>query len=61
MEFIVHVNDEYDYRFVCDMREELFEQLKACYFNLMNKNIPIYGVPAKLKEYATSKKYIKGG
>ena len=61
MEFIVHVKDEYDYRFNCEMREELFEQLKACFFNLMNLNLPIYGVPQKLKEYATSKKDIKSG
>ena len=60
-EFIVHVKDEYDYRFVCDLREELFEQLKSCYFNLMNQNLPIYGVPGKLKEFATSKKDIKNG
>ena len=60
-EFIVHVKDEYDYRFICDLRDELFEQLKSCYFNLMNANLPIYGVPTKLKEYATSKKDIKAG
>jgi len=24
-EFIVHVKDEYDYRFICELREELFE------------------------------------
>ena len=61
LEFIVHVKDEYDYRFVCYKRDDLFEQLKACFFNLMNKNLPIYGVPAKLKEYSTSKKDIKNG
>lgn len=60
-EFVVHVKDEYDYRFVCEKREELFEHLKACYFTLMNKNLPIYGVPSKLKDCATSKKDIKSG
>lgn len=35
-EFVVHVKDEYDYRFVCEKREELFEQLKACYFSITN-------------------------
>ena len=58
-EFVVHVKDEYDYRFVCELRDELFEQLKACYFSLMNTNLPIYGVPSKLKDIATSKKDIK--
>ena len=61
MEFVVHIKDEYDYRFICETREELFEQLKACFFNLMNKNLPIYGVPAKLKDYETSKKDVKAG
>jgi hypothetical protein len=60
-EFVVHVKDEYDYRFVCEKREELFEQLKACYFSITNKNLPIYGVPSKLKDIATSKKDIKNG
>jgi len=60
-EFVVHVKDEYDYRFVCEKREELFEQLKACYFGIMNQNLPIYGVPSKLKDIATSKKDIKNG
>ena len=51
MEFIVHVKDEYDYRFICEERDELFEALKQCYFNIMNDNLPIYGVPSKLKEF----------
>ena len=61
LELIVHVKDEHDYLFVCEMREELIKQLKVCFFNLMNQNLPIYGVPSKLKEYATSKKDIKAG
>lgn len=24
-EFIVHVKDEYDYRFICEVRDELFD------------------------------------
>ena len=60
-EFVVHVRDEYDYRFVCEKREELFEQLKACYFSITNSNLPIYGVSGKLKDIATSKKDIKNG
>ena len=60
-EFICHVKDEYDYRFVCEKREELFSHIKECYFTLMNENLPIYGVPGKVKEFSTSKKDIKGG
>lgn len=48
-EFIVHVKDEYDYRFTCEKREELFEHLKECYFNMMNDNLPIFGVPGNVK------------
>ena len=61
MEFIVHVKDEYDYRFICEERDELFEALKQCYFNFMNCSLLIFVVPSKLKEFATSKKDIKAG
>ena len=58
-EFVVHVRAEYDYRFICEMRDELFEQLKACYFHLLNTNLPVYGVPGKLAQHATSKNDMK--
>lgn len=48
-EFVVHVKGEYDYRFICELRDDMFEQIKACYFHLMNDNLPVYGVPGKLK------------
>jgi len=35
-EFVVHVADEYDYRFICPLREELFQSIKAVYFQAMN-------------------------
>lgn len=62
-EFVVHIKDEYDYRFICEKRDELFESIKACYFKIMNKNLPIYGLPAniKLKDYCTAKKEIQKG
>ena len=60
-EFIVHVQDQYDYRFICEVRDELFEQIKACYFRIMNSNVPVFGVPDKLKEFETSKKDVKAG
>ena len=58
-EFVVHVKGEYDYRFICDLRDEMFEQIKACYFHLMNENLPVYGVPGKLKQHCTSKQDAK--
>ena len=54
-EFVVHVRNAYDYRFICELRDELFEQIKACYFHLMNDNLPVYGIPGKLAQHATSK------
>jgi hypothetical protein len=59
LEFVVHVKDEYDYRFICEDREKLFLQIKAVYFNRMNQNLPIYDVAENLKNYATSKKDVK--
>lgn len=58
-DFIVHVKDEYDYRFICEEREKLFVQIKAVYFTKMNRNLPIYDVPDGLNKYATSKKDTK--
>jgi hypothetical protein len=58
-EFVVHVSDEYDYRFICPLRDELFTSIKAVYFQAMNTNLPIYGTEKNLKEFATSKKDVK--
>ena len=59
LEFVVHVKDEYDYRFICEDREKLILHIKAVYFNKMNRNLPIYDVAENLKNYATSKKDVK--
>jgi len=61
-EFVVHVKKEYDYRFVNEQRDEFFLALKKVFFDTMNANMPIYGVPqTKLKDYSTSKKDMKRG
>ena len=60
-EFVVHVRGEYDYRFICELRDDMFEQIKACYFHLMNENLPVFGVPGKLKQHCTSKNDAKAG
>ena len=57
----MHVRGEYDYRFICELRDDMFEQIKACYFHLMNENLPVYGVPGKLKAHCTSKNDAKAG
>ena len=61
MDFVVHVDNEYDYRFICEDREKLFVQIKAVFFTKMNKNLPIYDVPDGLNKYATSKKDVQKG
>lgn len=60
-DFIVHVKNEYDYRFICEDRDKLFLSLKAVYFTKMNQNLPIYDVPDNMSKYATSKKDAKAG
>jgi len=39
----------------------MIEALKWVYWKENNLNLPVYGVPDKLKEYATSKKDISKG
>lgn len=58
-DFIVHVKNEYDYRFICEDRDKLFLSLKAVYFTMMNKNLPIYNVQDDMSKYSTSKKDAK--
>ena len=60
-EFVVHIRNEYDYRFICDVREELFQSLKACFFMVANDNLPIFALDEPLKKWETSKKEAKTG
>jgi hypothetical protein len=60
-QFIVHVKSEYDYTFESDFRKEIFDAIKWIFWQQHNLNLPIYGVPDKLKDYATSKKDISQG
>lgn len=60
-QFIVHVRSEYDYQFESDFRKEFFDAFKYVYFLAHKTNLPVYGVPDKLKDYATSKKDISNG
>lgn len=43
-EFAVHVSGEYDYRFICDRRDEVIEILKQRFIELRNQNVPIFGI-----------------
>jgi hypothetical protein len=63
-EFIIHVKDEYDYRFECESKDKVETIIDACkyiHWKTHGKNVPVYGVPDGLKEFGTSKKDISGG
>ena len=60
-EFVVHIKNEYDYRYESDFRSEIFEAVKYAYWKEHSVNLPVYGVPFKLKEFHTSKKDISQG
>jgi hypothetical protein len=47
--------------FDSDFRKEIFDALKYVYFVENKSNLPVYGVPDRLKDYATSKKDISNG
>lgn len=60
-EFVVHIKSEYDYRYESDYRDEIFAAIKYVYWKENKVNLPVYGVPFKLKEFHTSKKDISQG
>ena len=47
--------------FESDTIKEIFEALKYVFHMTHKRNLPVYGVPDKLKDYATSKKDISNG
>ncbi|CAI2363739.1 unnamed protein product [Moneuplotes crassus] len=61
-EFVIHVPEQYDYRYQSEHREEIIQSLKMAYISLMKTNLPIYGIDAKdLKNFTTTEKdKIKG-
>lgn len=60
-EFVVHIKSEYDYRYLSDYRREIFDAIKYIWWKVHKTNLPIYGVPQKLKDFHTSKKDIAAG
>ena len=59
-EFIIHVKNDYDYRFISDQFQEIKECIKYLYHAVTSKNLPIYKVAnSKLKEYETTKKDLR--
>jgi hypothetical protein len=54
-EFVIHVKNEYDYRFESSNRDEIFDSLKWAFWKINRINLKVYGVDDKLNEYYTSK------
>jgi len=59
---VIHVPEQYDYRYQSDKREEAIQSIKMAYISLMKADLPVYGINAKdLKHYTTTEKdRIKG-
>jgi serum/glucocorticoid-regulated kinase 2 len=61
-EFVIHVPEQYDYRYQSEKRDEVIQCLQMAYISLMKANLPIYGIDDKdLKKVTTTEKdKIKG-
>lgn len=56
-EFVIHVPEQYDYRYQSEKRDEVIQSLQMAYISLMKSNLPIFGIEAKdLKSYTTTEK-----
>ena len=55
-QFVVHVQDEYDYEFFSDDVDLIFKHIIEAHTETRKPAIPIYGVHGKLSNYITSQK-----
>lgn len=56
-EFVIHVPEQYDYRYQSDKRDEIIQSIKMAYISLMKTDLPIYGLDVKdLKSYTTTER-----
>ena len=60
-EFVVHVKNQYDYRFESNQRTEIFDAVKYVCWRQRKSNLPTYEVPDTLKNHHTTKKEIAQG
>jgi hypothetical protein len=61
-EFTLHVNKEYDYRFVSEKRDEIITILKNHFAERNGINLPIFGVEStNLQAFTTTEKDMKKG
>lgn len=62
IEFTLHVNKSYDYRFLSEKREEIIDILKQRFAEKMKDNLAIYGIDkATLTDFTTTEKDMKRG
>lgn len=61
-EFTIHLNTEYDYRFVSDRRDQIVKILQCRYIQMKNKNLPIFSINEQnLRAFTTTEKDMKRG
>lgn len=53
--FIVHIQNEYDYIFDSDFRDDIFNQIKYYYWAIMKRNLPVYVVKEGIDQFVTKK------
>lgn len=61
-EFTLHINKEYDYRFMSDKRDEIITILKNHFAEKNGINLPIFGVDhTHLSQFTTTEKDARKG
>ena len=61
-EFTLHINKEYDYRFMSERRDEIINILKNHFAEKNGINLPIFGVDqSNLSQFTTTEKDMKRG
>ena len=49
----MHIEEEYSYHLRSVVRDEVFNKIKILYVKLTGNQLPIYGIPGPLENYAT--------
>ena len=62
MEFTLHVQNEYDYRYQSEKRNEIVDIIKRAFAEKQKANLPIFGIEKeKLSDFTTTEKDFKRG
>jgi hypothetical protein len=62
-EFVIHVENEPDYRLSCDVRDNFFSVVKLAYISLKKNNLKIFGIGRSktLSDFVTTEKDVQKG